>query len=153
MLLKQILVFKADQACFLNIHSNPKTHFLFVRGKEKGEWWVVGTGQLCTGGGGRGVVGVGLMVCYCFVVIVETLMPEEERERLQHREKTVHCCYPSDSSRPSLKGAVVSLTRFHTISFAQQSPSAWNFTQVASPYHSCSLCENPLLENLYSFKI
>ena len=29
-LLKQILVFKADQACFLNIHFDPKTNFLFV---------------------------------------------------------------------------------------------------------------------------
>lgn len=51
-LLKQILVFKADQACFLNMYFDPKTNFLFVQGKEKGEWWLVGTCQTIVHWGG-----------------------------------------------------------------------------------------------------
>lgn len=35
-LFKQILVFKADQICFLNIHFNPKTKFLFMGNKVGG---------------------------------------------------------------------------------------------------------------------
>lgn len=42
-LFKQSLVLKADQVCFLNIHFNPKTNFLFVEKKIKGR---VVTGNL-----------------------------------------------------------------------------------------------------------